>query len=104
MNTLHIKTGDKVKVLAGKDRGKEGTVIEVSVKERKALVEGVMIATKHIKPRQMGEKGGIEKVESPIFVDKLQVVCPKCGKGTRVAHEVVDGKKLRKCKKCAATF
>jgi len=99
---MKIKTNDKVVVLSGKDKGKEGKVLSADPKAMKVVVEGVNVATKHQKPRKQGEEGGIIKVETPIYVAKVQLVCPKCGKGTRVAYKVEGDKKVRTCKKCGA--
>ena len=99
---MNIKRDDKVIVLSGKDKGKEGKVLSVDPKAGKVIVEGVSVASKHSKPRKQGEKGGIIKVETPIYACKVMVICPKCGKATRVGHKVVDGKKVRVCKKCGA--
>ena len=99
---MNIKRDDKVIVLSGKDKGKEGKVLSVDPKAMKVIVEGVNVATKHQKPMKQGQEGGIIKVETPIYVSKVQLVCPKCGKATRVGHNVVDGKKVRVCKKCGA--
>ena len=99
---MNIKKDDKVIVLSGKDKGKEGKVLVASPKTNKVIVEGVNVATKHQKPMRQGQEGGIIKVETPIYVSKVQLVCPKCGKATRVGHSVVDGKKVRVCKKCGA--
>lgn len=105
MNKVHVKTDDTVVILTGKDKGKQGKVLEVSPSEQKVIVEGCNIISKHVKPRKMGETGGIVKAESPIYACKVQVVCPKCKKPTRVGHNVAeDGKKERLCKKCGATF
>ena len=101
-NKLHVKTGDLVRVISGSEKGKEGKIVAVSPKEGKIIVEGVNMVSKHVKPRQAGQEGGIIKVETPIYACKVQLVCPKCGKGTRVAHKLVDGKKVRVCKKCGA--
>ena len=96
-----MKTGDKVVVLSGKDKGKEGKIVAVSPKEGKLIVEGVNIVSKHVKPRRAGEEGGIVKTEGALYACKVQLVCPKCGKATRIAHKIVeDGKKKRSCKKC----
>ena len=65
-------------------------------------MEGVNVATKHQKPRKQGDEGGIIKVETPIYASKVQLVCPKCGKATRVGHKIENGKKTRVCKKCGA--
>ena len=99
---MNIKTNDTVIVLSGKDKGKQGKVLSADPKGMKVVVEGVNVAKKHQKPMRQGEEGGIIKKETPIYACKVQVVCPKCGKGTRVAHSVVDGKKVRVCKHCGA--
>ena len=99
---MKIKKDDKVVVLSGKDKGKQGKVLIADPKAGKVVVEGVNVATKHQKPMKQGDQGGIIKVETPIYVSKVQLVCPKCGKGTRVGHKITDGKKSRVCKKCGA--
>ena len=126
MNKVHVKTGDTVVILSGKDKGKKGKVLEVSPKEGKVIVEGLNIATKHVKPRRQGEQGGIVEAEAAMYASKVQAVCPKnvninkdftptevadirtietgdvcpkCGKPTRVAHKFLeDGTKVRVCK------
>ena len=102
MAKLHVRRDDKVVVISGKDKGKEGKVLSADPKNGKVVVEGVNVATKHQKPQRQGQDGGIIKMETPIYVSKVQLVCPKCGKATRVGHKVVDGKKVRVCKKCGA--
>ena len=106
MSKMNIKTGDTVIILTGddQDRGKTGKVLEVSPKEGKVIVEGRNIVSKHVKPRKAGDPSGIVKAESAIYACKVQLVCPKCGKQTRVGHAVEDGKKVRVCKKCGKTF
>ena len=99
---MNIKKDDKVVVLSGKDKGKEGKILYADPKALKVIVEGVNVATKHQKPRKQGEEGGIIKVETPIYASKVQLVCPKCGKATRVAHKIEGDKKVRVCKKCGA--
>ena len=99
---MKIKTGDNVIVLSGKDKGKTGKVLRADPKGQKVIVEGVNVATKHQRPRKQGEEGGIMKREAAIHACKVQVVCPKCGKPTRVGHKVEGGKKTRVCKKCGA--
>ena len=101
---MNIKKDDKVIVLSGKDKGKEGKVLSADPKAMKVTVEGVNVATKHQKPKQQGQEGGIIKVETPIYASKVQLVCPKCGKGTRVAHKLDGDKKVRVCKKCGAVI
>ncbi|MVB12626.1 50S ribosomal protein L24 [Caprobacter fermentans] len=98
---IHVKTGDTVIVLNGKDRGKKGKVLQVSPKEGKVIVEGINMVSKHVKPRKMGEEGGIVKAEGALYACKVQLVCPHCGKTTRVSHKLYeDGTKERICKKC----
>ena len=102
MNKVHVRTGDEVIVINGKDRGKKGKVLEVSPSEGKVIVEGVNMVSKHVKPRKMGEQGGIIKAESALYADKVQLVCPKCKAATRVGHEGTGKEKVRVCKKCGA--
>ena len=99
---MNIRKDDKVVVLSGKDKGKQGKVLVADPKGMKVIVEGVNVATKHQKPRKQGEEGGIIKAETPIYSAKVQLVCPKCGKGVRVGYQIKDGKKIRVCKKCGA--
>lgn len=100
-NKVHVKTGDTVIVLSGTERGKKGKVLEVSPKEGKVIVEKVNLVKKHVKPRRMGEQGGIVEAEGAMYASKVQIVCPRCGKPTRVGHKVLtDGTKERICKKC----
>ena len=102
MNNLSIKKGDTVVILSGKDKGKQGAVLEVMPADKKVIVENVNVATRHTKPRRQGEEGGIVKKEAPIYACKVMRVCPKCSKATRPATKVVDGKRVRICKKCGA--
>jgi large subunit ribosomal protein L24 len=107
MSKVHVKTGDKVVVINGKYRGKQGKVMQVSPAEGKVIVEGVNIVTKHVKPRTAEEQGGLIKAESALYADKVQLICPKCGRPTRVGHKInAKGKKVRVCKKsdCLAEF
>ena len=101
---MNIKKGDTVVVLSGKDKGKQGRVNAVVPSEKKVVVEGVNMVTCHTKPRRQGEEGGIVRREAPLYASKVQVVCPKCGKGTRVAHKTEGGKKVRVCKHCGASL
>ena len=107
MSKMNIKVGDTVKILTGddKDRNQTGKVLEVSPTEGKVIVEKHNIVTKHVKPRKAGDPSGIIETESAIYACKVQVVCPKCNKPTRVGTKVYeDGKKDRMCKKCGETF
>jgi len=100
---MHIKTNDTVVVLSGRDKGKQGKVMNVDPKAGKAIVEGVSVAKRHKKPRKQGEPGGIITKETPIYASKLMRVCPKCNKPTKPAYEFdEDGDKYRVCKKCGA--
>ena len=99
---MNVKKNDTVVVLSGKDKGKKGKVLSVEPETRKVIVEGVNVASRHQKPRKQGEEGGIIKKETPIYACKVMTVCPKCDKATRVAHKIVDGKKVRVCKHCGA--
>ena len=103
MKKMSIKKDDLVVVLSGKDKGKQGKILEVMPKEGKVVVEKINVVSRHTKPRKQGDQGGILKKEAPIYACKVQRVCPKCGKPTRAAHKVqADGKKVRICKKCGA--
>lgn len=100
-NKVHVKTGDTVVVLSGSQKGKKGKVMAVSPKEGKVIIEKVNLVSKHIKPRKMGEQGGIVEAEGAMYASKVQIVCPRCGKPTRIAHKILeDGTKERICKKC----
>ena len=99
---MNIRKDDKVVVLSGKDKGKQGKILTADPKGMKVIVEGVNVATKHQKPRKQGEEGGIIKINTPIYASKVQLVCSKCGKATRPGYKLADGKKTRVCKKCGA--
>ena len=108
MDKVHVKKDDQVVVINGKDRGARGKVLQVSPKEGKVIVEKINMVKKHVKPRQMGEPGGIIDAESALYASKVQLICPKCGRPTRVGHEFTEvkgkTKKMRVCKKCGAKF
>lgn len=100
-NKVHVKTGDTVLIISGRDRGKKGKVLAVSPSEGKVIVEKCNMVSKHVKPRKAGDPSGIVKAESAIYACKVQIVCPRCGKQTRVGHKLLaDGKKERICVKC----
>ena len=102
---MNIKTNDTVIVLSGKDKGKQGKIISADPKAGKVIVEGVNVASKHQRARRQNEESGIIKKETPIYACKVMLVCPKCGKPTRVGHSIdADGKKTRACKKCGAAI
>ena len=117
MNKVHVKTNDQVVVISGpKDgdkaiKGKQGKILSVNPKTGKVIVEGVAFVTKHQKPRRQGQQGGIFQKERAIDASNVMLVCPKCGKATRVAHRIEevtreDGSKktksIRVCKRCKA--
>ena len=103
MNKMSIKKGDTVVVLSGKDKGKQGKVLAAMPADRKVIVEGINVVSRHTRPRKQGEEGGILKKEAPMYACKVQKVCPKCNKPTRPAHKMLaDGKKVCVCKKCGA--
>ena len=113
MSNVHVKKGDTVRLLVGDPADKYTDIEKKTIKtgkvlEGKVIVEGINMITKHVKPTRVGQQGGIVKAESPIYACKVQLICPKCGKPTRVGHTVEekgDKKiKLRVCKKCGATF
>lgn len=102
---MNIKKNDKVKILAGKDKGKTGKVLQVLRNEGRASVEGLNLLIKHLRPNRNGEKG--QRIEFPAFMNvaNLAVICPKCGKPTRIGYKIekAEGgksKKFRVCKKC----
>ena len=105
MSKVHVKTGDTVMIISGKDAGKSGKVLQVSPKEGKVIVEGLNMVTKHVKPRRQGDAGGIVKAEGALYACKVMAVCPKCGKPTRLGHKIKeDGSKARVCKLCGAEY
>ena len=108
---MHVKSNDQVVVISGKDKGKKGKITAAFPKVGRVTVEGVNLVTKHQKARNAMQPGGIVKKELPIDASNVMLVCPKCGKATRVAHKVTmvageNGKQNRKmirvCKKCNA--
>jgi large subunit ribosomal protein L24 len=96
---MHVKKGDKVKVISGKDKGKTGVVLTALPKKERVLVEGVNIVKKHTKPNQANPQGGIVSQEAAIHVSNVMLLDPKSGEPTRVGYKVEDGKKVRVAKK-----
>ena len=97
---MNIKKNDTVIVLSGKDKGKKGKVLEAMPAAGKIVVEGINMASCHVKPKKEGEQGGIIRKEIPLYACKVMLVCPKCGKATRHAVKLEGDKKVRVCKKC----
>ena len=105
MNKMHVKRGDTVVVIAGKDKGKEGKVVAAYPAQNKVIVEGVAMAKRHQKARMQGQESGIIEKELPIDASNVMRVCPKCGKPARVGIKTFeDGSKAKYCKKCGETF
>ena len=99
--SLHVKTGDRVIVTAGKDKGKQGNIKKAMPSKGQVVVEGVNMITKATKANPAyGIQGGLIKKEAPLDSSNVMIVCPSCEKPTRIAHKVIDGKKVRVCKKC----
>ncbi len=101
---MNVKVNDTVLVITGKYKGKQGKVLAAYPKNNRVIVEGVNLVHKHEKARKANETSRIVTEEAPIDASNVEVVCDKCGKATRVAHSLVDGKKVRTCKKCGATL
>ena len=99
---MRIKKGDTVKIIQGKEKGKSGKVLSVMPQEQRVLVEGINLYKKNVKPRKQGEKGQIIAIPRSMNASNVMVVCPACGKTTRVAALVEKDTKARSCKKCGA--
>jgi len=98
---LHVRRGDIVKVLSGKDKDKKGKILTADPKAGKVIIEGVNMTTKHKKPRKAGDAGGIIHQESPIYACKVMLICNKCGNASRIGHKVLsNGENVRYCKRC----
>ena len=98
---MSIKKGDKVKIIAGKDKGKSGKVLQVFTDGNRASVDGINILIKHLRPRRQNEKGQRIEFPAPLQLSNMMLICQKCGKPTRVGAKISDtGKKYRQCKKC----
>ncbi len=105
MNKMHIKRGDLVEVIAGKDKGKQGKVTTAIPSKNRVIVEGVAMVKKHQKARMQGQTSGIIEMEAAIDASNVLRVCPKCGKGVRTGVQILeDGSKARYCKKCKEIF
>ena len=101
MSKMRLKKGDRVRVISGKDTGKEGKVLRCIRDRDLVLIEGVNMVTKHVKPSQKNPKSGIVKQEAPIYASKVMLVCPSCGAATRVGRGYLEnGNKVRMCKAC----
>jgi large subunit ribosomal protein L24 len=102
---MHVKKGDTVEIISGKDKSKRGKVLAAYPSEGKIIVEGVNLLTKHKKARGANQQGGIIHQEGPIYSSKAMLVCKKCNKPTRVGHKILeDGTKVRVCRVCNETI
>ena len=99
---MHVKKGDDVVVIAGKDKGVRGKILSASPKKGTVIVEGVNMVTRHVKPRNQTQQGGRIEQEGPIFVSNVMLYCDKCKKPVRAAHKIDGDKKTRVCPKCGA--
>ena len=101
---MHVKKGDKVMVISGKEKGKTGTIIAAFPKTDRVLVEGLNLVKKHMKPNQANPQGGIVSQEASVHVSNVMLIDPKSGEPTRVSDKVEDGKKVRVAKKSGETI
>ncbi|MCS6956345.1 MAG: 50S ribosomal protein L24 [Patescibacteria group bacterium] len=97
---MKIKKGDKVKIISGKDKGKEGIVEKIYKKSNKVLIPGINLYKRHLKTNPERKQGGIVDVPRPLDVSKIMLICPKCKKTTRIGFKIDNKKKIRFCKKC----
>ncbi len=100
MAKLNVRKGDKVKVIAGKDKGKEGKILATLPHAERVIVERINMVKKATRPTQKNPKGGILEIEAPLHVSNVMIVCPSCSQASRVGRKRVDGVRIRTCKKC----
>lgn len=105
LQTVHVKRGDTVVVISGKDEGKKGEILKVIPKTNRVIVKGVNMITKHVKPSMTNRQGGMVHQEAPVHASNVMLYCTKCNSSTRIAQKVLeDGSKVRVCKHCNETF
>jgi len=97
---MKVKKGDNVLIIAGKDKGRTAKIIKSFPKDLKILVEGINLKKKHVRPKKEGEKGQVVSIPAPMDISNVKVVCPKCGKATRIGYKTEKDQKVRVCKKC----
>lgn len=97
---MKIKKNDQVLIIAGKDKGKRGKVLEVFTSIQKIMVENINLAKKHRRPRKQNEKGQIVQVPRPLHLSNVKLICPKCGEASRLGYKLTEAGKYRVCKKC----
>ena len=101
---MKIKKGDKVQIISGKDRGKAGTVLHVFPERDRISIEGLNVYKKRVRPKKQGQKGETVAVARPLAASNVMILCPSCGKPTRIGSKVEGDRKSRVCKKCGATI
>ena len=99
-----IKKNDNVEVLAGKDKGKRGSVVRIIPKKDKVIVSGINIVKKAMKRRSQQDQGGIVEIEAPLHISNVGVVCKKCGRPVKIGYKIDGDKKVRVCRKCGETL
>ena len=97
---MKVKKGDNVLITAGKDKGRTGKIMKSLPKELKILVEGINLKKKHVRPKREGEKGQVVSIPAPLDISNIKLICPKCGKATRIGFKTEKDVKNRICKKC----
>ena len=97
---MKVKKGDSVLIISGKDKGRTGKIMKAIPKELKVLVEGINLKKKHVRPKRDGEKGQVVEIPAALNVSNVKVICPKCGKATRIGYTIEKDIKKRVCKKC----
>ncbi len=97
---MHIRKGDNVIILTGREKGKQGKVVQVIKERGRVVVEGLMLRRRHVKPKRQGEKGQVLSIPSSMDISNVMVVCSRCGKPTKVGYSVKESGKVRVCKKC----
>lgn len=102
---MHVKTGDEVLVISGRNKGQRGRIKRALPKESRVIVENINMVKKHMRARGPRQRGGIIEIEAPIHVSNVMLICPSCGKASRTGHRFTEeGKKVRYCKACDATI
>jgi large subunit ribosomal protein L24 len=97
---MKLKKGDNVMIMSGKDRKQSGKILRTYPQQERIVIDGLNMRKRHIRPRKQGQKGEIIQLPSPMNVSNVMLVCPKCGKPTRIGYKLTDTAKLRICKKC----
>lgn len=97
---MKIRKNDTIKIIAGKDKGKNGKVLRVFSERNKILVDGLNLFKKHVKPKKQGQKGEIILVSRPVDISNVMIICSSCQKATKIGYQIEDNQKTRICKKC----